>query len=148
MEKETAAPAPPQDAREELRAVQIRDRLHAMDRSARPLAISASMKAGDDSVVAAVSAPDFVSGLEAAEHSFVSEEWGRTRFPEKCARLDSVRRAFNHLERGGSLLLSFSRRLYDARIVEQGEASERAAQKALEAISKYRGFSRRALVAR
>ena len=73
MEKETAAPAPPQDAREELRAVQIRDRLHAMDRSARPLAISASMKAGDDSVVAAVlSAPDFVSGLEAAEHSFVA----------------------------------------------------------------------------
>ena len=88
-----------------------------------------------------LSAPDFVSGLEAAEHSFVSEEWGRTHFPEKCARLNSMRRAFNHLERGGSLLLSFSRQLSpDARIVEQGEASERAAQKALEAISKYRGL--------
>lgn len=57
-----------------------------VDLSACRVAISAFISAGDDSVEAAVmSAPDFVSGLDAAERSFVSEQWGRTRYPEDCA---------------------------------------------------------------
>ena len=133
LQRITAGPPAPRDAREQLSANAIVAALAGMDATKRSEAIVSAINDGNDSVVAAVlSLPAFVSGLAPVEHQQLREQYRRGRRPEECRRIDYLQSALQHLDRGGQLLVGFGFTLYSDAVVKEGEASERAAREALE----------------
>ena len=71
----------------------------------------------------------FRASARRADH--LRTRWAQARCPDLVARLEALRKAAVHNERGGSLLLSYSLQVADASIVARAKASAAAAAKAM-----------------
>lgn len=132
LEASTHAPLPPKDAVTQIAAASIVSGLLAMEPKKRSDTIMASIKSGDDRVVQAVLClPGFASGLDPLEADHFREQWRRVRLPGECRRLDEIKKAKEHLDLGGRLLIGFLPKLYSHAEVAAGEKSEQDASKAL-----------------
>lgn len=74
-----------------------------------------------------------LSGMTQLEIDHTRELWRRKRLPAECTRIDELEKARVHLERGGSLLVSYSTKMADADIVQAAKASRDKANAAVAA---------------
>jgi hypothetical protein len=108
-------------------AAELRSRLASMSQKDRLESIHHSINAGDDSVVAAVLEGALIlTGLSEIEREHVRETWRRKRLPDECKRIDQLEKDAVHLNRGGTLLMSYQRKMADQTIVTAAKASSEA----------------------
>ncbi len=106
-----------------------------MNNEARGNIINAAIQSGDDFTTAAVlNSPPWLSGLRPAELELRRGAWRRLRHGPALERLERLKRAAADTQRGGTALLMFREELYDRKVVETAEASEREAAEALAAV--------------
>jgi hypothetical protein len=136
LKSKTNAPVPEASSRANFMATEIRQRLISLDQSARLAALDKAIAegpAGDPIIEAALSASGFLTGLTPLEVEHVRAKWARKRYPHEMERIDLLKRDAEHLNRGGSLLISYQRKCSDPAIVAAAKASSDAAQKAIAA---------------
>jgi hypothetical protein len=132
LEKLTAAPPPPPDAKAQIRANLICESVLRMKPKDRRAAVLEAIKQGDNESVAAIlSMPHFVSGFSPIEAAEIKENWRRARYPEECARLDWLDKRLEDFNRSGSLLVGWPFKLFARHIVNEGQRSQRMANDAL-----------------
>jgi hypothetical protein len=108
--------------------------LSGMDRTERRKAIIAALDAGDDTVaVAVLRAPGFVTGLTDNEVAQFRTDWQQRRKPTETAQLQQWKRASEHLERGGTLLVNYAAGLTSGHMIAEAEKSEKRAAEAVAA---------------
>ena len=126
------APKLPSDAREQIGAQTIVILLAGMNDEKRRGVIRKAIAGGDNATVAAMlTVPPYLLDITPEEQHLYREEWRRKNKPDECARLDYLKIGLEHLERGGSLLVSFLTKCYGESIVQKGEQSEKATLDAL-----------------
>jgi hypothetical protein len=132
LQKITAAPPPPPDAKAQSRANLICESVHRMKPEHRRAAVLEAIKQGDNESVAAIlSMPHFVSGFSPIEATEMKENWRRARYPEECARLDWLDKRLEDFNRSGSLLVAWPLKLFARHYVEEGRRSHRVVNDAL-----------------
>ena len=97
-------------------------------------AIATSINDGDDILVAALlSGPAMLSGMSQAGVDHAREQWRRARLPNDCARIDRLKKAAEHLARGGALTLAYQSKCSDPSIIAAAKESQRKADAAVAA---------------
>jgi hypothetical protein len=134
LRTKTNAPAIDNSVKSIHMATELRARLAAMSQADRLAAIQRSINAGDDTVVAAVLEGALIlTGLSEIEREHVRQQWRRKRLPDECHRVDQLEKDKVHLDRGGTLLMSYQRKCADPVIVEAAKKSQQAATAAIAA---------------
>jgi hypothetical protein len=136
LRAKTNAPAPDVSVRGNFMATEIRQRMASLDQSARLAALQEAIDegpSGDAIIEAALGASGFLTGLTPLEVEHTRQKWRRKRFPDECKRIDLLERDAEHLNRGGSLLISYQRKCSYPAIVAAAAQSRDAAQKAIAA---------------
>ena len=133
LERLTRMPPKPADARDQLRTNEICSALRAKKPEERRAALLNAIKSGngDDGVAAVLNMPGFVSGFSETEAEEMRLNWRAARYPQEVARLTELHRLREEFDRSGQLLVGYSSKLYDRRVVADGERSQQAATEAL-----------------
>jgi|GEM_PF-3445025 len=132
LQLKTAAPVADTTIKGIQLSTEIRLALRDMSQADRVREITRSIEQGDDSVISAIlSARVMLTGLSPVEVEGFRSIWQQMRFAAEMARIDLLRKAEVHLQRGGQLLIGYQRKMSNPGIVAEAQTFAKASADAI-----------------
>jgi hypothetical protein len=128
LEKRLKGPPPPSP----VVAAEVRGAFRGLNAKEKTKALHRAIEQGDDSSIGALlDGPLMLVGMGPIERELLAGRWAKERLPAEVKRLEELRKASVHLERGGKILLEYSMRMSDPTVVMRAKKSAEAAARAM-----------------